>query len=45
MDEYTTLEVSESVDSSGAEPLRIKDGARGRSVELDCGGTYDVTSP
>ena len=34
-------------DSSGAEPLRIRDGLIWGlvDVELDCRGTYDVTSP
>ena len=43
--ECATLDVSWRDDSSGAEPLRLSDGAMWMAVELDCGGTYDVTSP
>jgi hypothetical protein len=46
-DECTTPDVPEREDSSGAEPLRVRDGSMWGlvEVELDCGGTYDVTSP
>jgi hypothetical protein len=42
-DKCTTPDVPEHEDSSGAEPLHVRDGSMWGLVdmELECGGTYD----